>query len=222
MSAFMHPAYWGSLLALLMGIGVNVVVYLGSNTILGNSDNIPIVQSEALILASTIITALLAIRYYVAVSTNVYCGMEKYIFDLPFPLNVVMFSNLCLIILLCNVVVVIFSLYGPFYVVLFGPFLSIVSLAALVLMFIAHCFRRETLPHPPPMFIGVEMFLLLTLLVIISFSVFDMFDTPYREQVFIVSLGVAGIIFMLLHEFWNLFRCPLRNQMNILFDEFRR
>lgn len=219
MSAFLHPAYWGALVALLVGIGANVAGFLDGTKYDEQLSQLPTELATAFTVTSIIISVVLAVRYYIAVSINIYSGIEKNVFSLPPPLSAIIFFFLCALIFLCNTTVVIFGLFGPIRVLTLGPIVNIISLIILIIMWIAHLFRPGSLPRPPATFVIVELLLLGTLVTVILFSVFDALNVTLEEKALIAGAGGALVIVMFLHEFWLLFRKPLIEQGRTLIKE---
>ena len=200
MKEILQPTYWGSLLSLIVICIVAVIDYIREQVSKAAGD----IEIESWIAA--MLCVLIAIRYYIAVSVSIYSGQNKTVMDLPYPLNLITFFLLSLLILSCNVMIAALGLFGPTKVLLWTDYIIFVSMGILLIIFIASCFRPNEISKAPWFFILVDMILLCLIFALES----------YEETEIILGMAMMITAFMILNEAWKLFLEPIRKQISEL------
>ena len=171
-------------------------------------------ESWIYVVFAAMLCVLIAIRYYIAVSVSIYSGHNKTVMDLPYPLNLITFFLLSLLILSCNVMIAALGLFEPTKVLLWTDCIIYVSMVILLIIFIARCFRPTKISTAPRLFILVDIILLCAIFVLNL--VHNNQSESSEETEIILGMAMAIAAFMILHETWKVFLEPIRNQISEL------
>jgi len=207
MRSTLQPAYWGSLLSLI------VICIAAISDYLANQAGDP--ASLIYIVFVAAFCLLVSIRYYIAVSVSIYSGWEKTVLDLPYPLNAVTFSMLVVLLLACNFMIAAFGIFGPQSVLLQFHWVVILSLIVSAILWIGSKFRPKTIFSAPLFFVFIDAVILASILVYRTVSNF-VDPNKASEAQNIIGMVTAILILMLCHEGWKIFVDPLRVQMGEL------
>ena len=211
MKETLQPTYWGSLLSLIVICTVAVIDYIREQV--SKAGDIE-TGSWIYVVFAAMLCVLIAIRYYIAVSVSIYSGQNKTVMDLPYPLNLITFFLLSLLILSCNVMIAALGLFGPTKVLLWTDHIICVSMGILSIIFIASCFRPTKISTAPWFFILVDIILLCAI-----FALNLVHNNPSessKETEIILGMTMAITAFMILHEAWKFFLKPIRKQISEL------
>ena len=208
MKGTLQPAYWGSLLSLIVICTVAVIDYIREQVLIERGSWIYVVFAAML-------CVLIAIRYYIAVSVSIYSsGHNKTVMDLPYPLNLITFFLLSLLILSCNLMIAALGLFGPTNVLLWTYCIICVSMVVLLIIFTASCFQRNKISTAPTFFILVDIILLCAIFAL-NLAHNNQSEPPEETET-IIGMIMAIIVFVILHETWKVFLEPIRNQISEL------
>lgn len=206
MKETLQPTYWGSLLSLIVICTVAVIDYIRE------------IETGSWIYAvfAAMLCALIAIRYYIAVSVSIYSGQNQAVMELPYPLNLITFLLLSLLILSCNVMIAAFGLFGPTEVLRHTDYIIYVSLGILSIIFIASCFRPKEISGAPWFFILVDIILWFAIFFLDFVHDNQSESSKEKETEFTLGMIMAIAVFMIVHEAWKVFLEPVRKQVSEL------
>lgn len=211
MKEILQPTYWGSLLSLIVICTVAVIDYIREQV---SKAGVIETGSWIYVVFAAMLCVLIAIRYYIAVSVSIYSGQNKTVMDLPYPLNLITFFLLSLLILSCNVMIAALGLFGPTKVLLWTDYIIYVSLGILLIIFIASCFRPNKISRAPWLFMLVDI-ILLCVIFILDLVHNNQSESSEKTEI-ILGMTMAITAFMILHETRKVFLEPISNQVSEL------
>lgn len=212
MKETLQPAYWGSLLSLIVICTVAVIDYIREQVLKAGDIE---TGSCIYVVFAAMLCVLIAIRYYIAVSVSIYSGHNKTVMDLPYPLNLITFFLLSLLILSCNLMIAALGLFGPTKVLLWTNCIIYVSIVILFIIFIASLFQPDKISTAPKFFILVDIILLCAIFVLDL--VHNNQSESSEDTEIILGMTIAITAFIILQETWKVFLEPIRKQIS----EFR-
>lgn len=206
-----NPGYWGSFLALVVGMGIILFVSIHDGVPEHAKGKAP---AFFFVLAIVFISSL---RYYIAVSVNVYEQYSGAILNWPKKLRIIAFSILCALIFLCNVGVAALAGMGTGLALTICILMSVASLLLFGGTWVAEQVK-PTLFSNPGSTIAFGDFFLIALLWLAAVSITD--SDPSRFTVLWIAGFVAVMLFGL--ELNKLYARPFLNQLSELWTHMVR
>jgi hypothetical protein len=203
MPSFIQPAYWGSLLALLVGVSLNLAFQLNRADTASEFSRLPAELAFAFTLIAALISIVLALRYYAAVTLNLYTNEEQSVLALPSTLRMIVFAVLTLILLLCNVSVALYGSLGSVAVMYLGPIISLVSLFCLLIMWIASLLRPADFRGPEKSFMVTELLHFTSLSLLLYAGALGS-DSP-SDRALLAGVVGALLVVVFLNEIYRLY-----------------
>lgn len=214
-NAFLSPAYWGSLASFLLGLFGVLMISLWK----GPPDYLmpmPTVQyGEKLVFYSTlVIVVLFVVRYYSAVSVQLYGGSETSIFRMPRQFRKMMFWFLCLLVFLSGINAFLIGIVGVVPALIVCVVQSGISLLCVGALWVGRQFRPERVKEVElPFTVGEVFFLFPVLYLLVQFTAGS---GSTDSDGIAIGFVVALVFFFSLQEWMRIYAHRFRDQFEEL------
>ena len=220
-NSFLSPAYWGSFASFIIGLFCLFVIsvingppeYIIKTPISGVGD-------ELIYYCTLSFVCIYIIRYYSAVSVQVYSGSEESLFFLPSTVRKVMFMLLSVLILLCGINSILITTIGVVPALFICSIQSLVSLFCLFGFWIAKHAWPGNFSHIKSGFRIGEIFVMGPVVYLLYCFHFGM-DSKVQISGLEIGLLTGLVIWFSLHEWVRLYHRPLAEQFSNLLQELK-
>lgn len=218
MGAVFHPAYWGSLIAILINLAV-VAGRMGEAQEYYHAANSEVI---ATVLAALILTLIIfsVLRHYFAVSINVYSKSITEVLNMPKPFNSIVFGSQCAILIICNLVTFLFDFFTFETIIAFCIGASFLSILSLFSVYAGYKFAPRKITQPPnKVFMGTEGCFMIMLLISLFMATRILDGAPAESFSVPIGLVAAFVLFLWLNEIVHVHGRLLYKQLDKLFHK---
>lgn len=195
-NAFLHPAYWGSFVAIAISILSIIFSEISSGKFIPNPSNSNLL-SIALYLHTLILIISCVCRYYIVISTNSHTSnIDVLKLNVPEVFKRTLFLGLVIILLLANSLSAGLAIFGEEFAYYMCISMIILSLVLNIILYISHSFRVKQIPCPEFDFVLSDAVLLL--ISIVGLLIFSLAEGSNAPSLFAVLSGMISTITLLL------------------------
>ena len=215
-NSFLSPAYWGSFGAFMIGLASICVVsiYQGPPRYMIPMPEVE-VGAEVVFYSTLFLVCIYIVRYYSAVSVQIYAGSEDFLMMLPSPVRRSMFGLLCFLLSLCGVNSIVISGIGILPALVLCAIQSMLSLFCIFGFWISRFAWDGGAKAAPTGFHLGEVFVLGPVLYLLWAFRFGM-EKSSPISTIEISLLLGIVLWFSAHEWIKFHYLPLRQQLDQL------